>query len=188
MKIGLILLEHTLFKIFTSAQNNDEKSKLLLLENFRNTVRYYSKKLNYECAETDLNIFLLTLMKNLNLSKLKKLEEKAFTKYVYTSIKHEYIRLSKKNSYINSHEVLSDINIIDYIDSKKMELPTENMELIKNIVNTLSKKQKRVYIYFFIYGYSDTKTAKIIGISKQAVGRMRKRIVAKIKNLYKELI
>lgn len=65
-----------------------------------------------------------------------------------------------------------------------MELPTENMELIKNIINTLSKKQKRVYIYIFIYGYSDTKTAKIIGISKQAVGRMRKRIVAKIKNLY----
>ena len=56
MKIGLILLEHTLFKIFTSAQNNDEKSKLLLLEDFRNTVRYYSKKLNYECAETDLHL------------------------------------------------------------------------------------------------------------------------------------
>ncbi|WP_313345569.1 sigma factor-like helix-turn-helix DNA-binding protein [Sedimentibacter sp.] len=119
-------------------------------------------------------------MKTLNLSKLKKLEEKAFEKYIYLSIKHEYIRLSKKNFYINSHEVLSDIDIIDYIDQKQLESPTKNIEII-NTLNCLSKKQKRVFTCIFIYGYSDTETAQIIGVSKQAIGRMRKRIAARIK-------
>ncbi len=37
---------------------------------------------------------------------------------------------------------------------------------------------------YHIYDYSDTETAQIIGVSKQAIGRMKKRIVAKIKEEY----
>lgn len=177
-------MELSLFKLFISAQNNDETSKLFILEQLKNTIKYYTKKLNYDCAESDLKIFLLTLMKTINLYKLKNVEEKDFIRYIYISLKHEYIRLSKKNSYINSHEVVSDIDIIDYIDNKKSELPSLNIEFIKNIVKSLSKKQQRVYMHNFIYGYSDTETAKILGISKQAIGRMRKRIVTKIREEY----
>lgn len=179
----MIVLENSLFEIFVSAKNNNEECKLLLVEKFRNTIKYYSRKLNYECAETDLNIFLLTLMKTINLDKLKELDEKAFIKYIYISIKHEYIRLSKKNFYINSHEVLCDIDIIDYLDKNQLELPTKNMELI-NTLDYLSKKQKRVFTCIFIYGYSDTETAQIIGVSIQAIGRMKKRIAARIKEKY----
>jgi len=40
--------------ILNAVKNNEEKSKLLILEKFRNTINYYARKLNYYCAKTDL--------------------------------------------------------------------------------------------------------------------------------------
>jgi len=82
--------------ILDAVKNNDEESKLLILEKFRNTINYYARKLNYYCAKTDLIIFMLTLINKLNLEKIKSFNEGTAVKYIRISIKHEYIRLSKK--------------------------------------------------------------------------------------------
>lgn len=174
---GLIRLvqQQSLFELISNAQNNDESSKLLVLERFSNTIKCYSRKLNYYCAETDLIIFILVLVQNLNLKKLKSLEEGVIVKYIYISIKREYIRLSKKNSYINSHEIVLDANIIDYF------------LFIKYIADNLTGNQKKVFLYF-IDGYSNTEIANLIGISKQAVGKIKKKIILKLRKEYENTI
>ncbi|WMJ77307.1 MULTISPECIES: hypothetical protein [unclassified Sedimentibacter] len=164
--------------ILNAVKNNEEKSKLLILEKFRNSIDYYARKLNYYCAKTDLIIFMLTLINKLNLEKFKNFEERTAVKYIQISIKHEYIRLSKKNSYINSHEVLINTDIIDYIDKYKEELPSEGSEFINYMAENLVGNQKKVFLYS-LNGYSNTEISKLIGISKQAVGKIKKRIALK---------
>lgn len=186
---GLIRLvqQQSLFELISNAQNNDESSKLLVLERFSNTIKCYSRKLNYYCAETDLIIFILVLVQNLNLKKLKSLEEGVIVKYIYISIKREYIRLSKKNSYINSHEIVLDANIIDYFDKKTENLLIDNFLFIKYIADNLTGNQKKVFLYF-IDGYSNTEIANLIGISKQAVGKIKKKIILKLRKEYENTI
>lgn len=173
--------------ILNAVKHNDEKSKLLILEKFKNTIKSYARKLNYYCAETDLIIFMLTLINKLNLEKFKSFEEGTVVKYIHSSIKHEYIRLSKKNSYINSHEILIDTDIIDYIDNNedKEEVSTENSGLIKYMAKKLIGNQKKVFLYF-LNGYSITEISKLMGISRQSVYKIKKRIALKFIDEYKE--
>lgn len=173
--------------ILNTVENNDEKSKLLILEKFNKTIKYYARKLNYYCAETDLIIFMLTLINKLNLEKFKNFEEGTAFKYIHISIKHEYIRLSKKNSYINSHEILIDMDIVDYIDNNedKGKFSTESLEFIKYMAENLIGNQRRVFLYS-LNGCSNTEISKLIGISRQAVGKIKKRIVLKFIDEYKQ--
>lgn len=141
-----------------------KKSKILILEKFNTTIKYYARKLNYYCAETDLIIFILTLINKLNLEKIKGFEENAAVKYIHSSIKHEYIRLSKKSSYINSHEILIDADIVDYIDNdeEKGKFSIEGSEFIKYMAENLTGNQRKVFLYF-LSGYSITENVKING-------------------------
>jgi len=173
--------------ILNAVENNDEQSKLIILEKFNNTIKYYSRMLNYYCAETDLIIFVLTLINKLNLDKFKNFEEGTAIKYIHTCIKHEYIRLSKKVSYINSHEILLDMDITDYIDKHRDELSSESLELIKYIGEHLVGNSKKVFLCF-LNGYSNTEISKLIGISRQTVGKIKKKIVLEFIEEYKKTI
>lgn len=162
--------------ILNIVKNNDEKSKLLILEKFNKTIKYYTKQLNYYCAETDLVIFMLTLINKLDLKKIKNFEENTLIKYINGSIKHEYIRLSKKNSYINSHEILLGEDIMDYIDNDKHERSMENPESVKCIAENLTGNQRKIFLYF-LKGYSITEISKLMGISRQAIYKAKKIIL-----------
>lgn len=132
-------------------------------------------------------IFILELVQNLNLKRFNSVEDRAIFKYFHISIKREYIRLSKKNSYINAHEILLDVSVIDYFNKKTENLPVENMQFIKYMADNLTGNQKKVFLYF-IDGYTNTEIAKLIGISKQAVGKIKKGIILKLKKEYEKTI
>lgn len=172
--------------ILNTIENNDEKSKLLILEKFNKTIKYYARKLNYYCAETDLIIFILTLINKLNLEKVKSFEENTVVKYINGNIKYEYIRLSKKNSCISSHEILIDKGIINYIDNDKdkEEFSMESSEFIKYMSENLIGNQRKVFLYF-LNGYSITEISKLMGISRQAVDKIKKRVALKFIDEYK---
>lgn len=173
----MIKLIQSLYElILYTIKNNDEKSKLLILERFNKTIKYYARKLNYYCAQTDLVIFMLTLINKLNLEKIKSFDENTVVKYINCSIKYEYIRLSKKNSHISSHEILIDKDIFDYINNYKEELSTESSDLIKYITANLIGNQRKVFLYL-LSGYSITEVSKLMGMSRQAIYKIKKRIV-----------
>lgn len=170
--------------ILNTVEDNDEKSKLLILEKFNKTIKYYARKLDYYCAETDLIIFILTLIKMLDLKKFKSFEETNAVKYINGSIKYEYIRLSKKSSYIKSHEILIDNDIIDYIDNDKEFPSTESSEFIKYMSENLIGNQRKVFLYL-LNGYSITEISKLMKKSRQAIYKIRKRIALKFMDEYK---
>lgn len=170
--------------ILNAVENNDEKSKLQILEKFNKAIKYYARRLNYYCAETDLIIFILALINKLNLKKIKKFEENTVVKYINSCIKYEYIRLSKKSSIINTHEILIDKDVIDYIDNNIQVFLTEDTEFINIMAKDLTGNQRMVFLYL-VKGYSITEISKLMGISRQAVDKIKKRIALKFTDEYK---
>ena len=178
-------MEQMLYELILNiSEGNDESSKLLLLKKFDKTIKHYAKKLNYYCAETDLIIFMLTLINNLDLKRFVSFDENTACKYINSSIKYEYIRLSKKNSYINSHEMLIDTDSIDYTDNYENDFSKENSEFVKYMAENLTGNKRKVFVYL-LSGYSITEISKLIGISRQAVNKIKKKIEMKFADEYK---
>jgi len=71
----------------------------------------------------------------------------------------------------------NNIPILDQIKSKEyrsFQLPIEDIIQLKRAINTLKKIQKDVIYYLFIMDLTQTKTAKILGITQRQVSRVKK--------------
>lgn len=175
-----------LLKILRSVQDKNEYAQLALLEKFSCTIRSFSYKLNYDGADTDLIIFLLGLCQTMDLSGFE--NDGALVKYIYNSLRHEYIRLSKLNNGYKINEQLYGIDPSEIANnSKSIEDSTYSDVLMADeLVNILTRREKQIVIYVFKLGYSDAETARIMDISRQAVGKTKKRALQKLKYKFYE--
>lgn len=100
----------SLYDLIILSSNGDKDSKMILINKFQPLLTKYSKKLNYEGAETDLVIFFLELISVLSKynKSIFKNNERVLVKYIATSICHKYINLSKKNRNLHNHEIIVD--------------------------------------------------------------------------------
>lgn len=161
-------------------QNNTEETKsiesqeiiLIKIKKFEPIIKKYSRKLNYDGAETDL---IITLMKILNKLPNNK-NEKIITSYIAKSIKNEYIKLSKKNQLITQNEIFFEIEPVG--DSN---LDMETIIDIKNALKILTTNQRRVIKLKMYYGYSDAEIAAKLNITRQAVNKTKKAALKKIR-------
>ena len=91
-------MEKELFDLISDYNKGCSDKFVNFLNYFNNSIKFYSKKLNYYCAETDLIIFLILLVRKINLKRFNSQEQLEY--YIKISIKREYIRLSKlQNKY-----------------------------------------------------------------------------------------
>ncbi|MEG6511625.1 sigma-70 family RNA polymerase sigma factor [Desulforamulus ruminis] len=161
-------------------RNNIKRSEVsLYINRFQPIIKKYSRKLNYEEAESDLIIFLLQLLK-----KVPKFDsEKFLNSYIAKSIKNEYIRLNKKQQLINQKEILMEINNFKHLTTSNVDIDL-NID-IKNALKILSKRQRSVIHYKIFLGYSDSKTADILNVSRQAIFKTQKKALELLKKQLK---
>ncbi len=178
----------SLIEMLKLAQDKDSDVQLLLLERFSRAIKSFAYKLNYDGADTDLIIFFLELCQSMKLRRFENLNEGAVVKYIYNSLHHEYIRLSKLNNRYKLNEQLYGIDPSEITNNHKTT--DDNLysaKYMEELINVLTAKEKQTIAYIFIKGYSDTETAKAMKISKQAIGKMKKRALEKLKcEFYKE--
>lgn len=74
--------------------NKDDNSLLTLLDIFRPLIKKYSRKLNYDGAESDLIIYFIELLNKMPLNSSMN-KNKYILSYINISIKNHYIKLSK---------------------------------------------------------------------------------------------
>jgi RNA polymerase sigma-B factor len=70
----------------------------------------------------------------------------------------------------------NNIPILDQIKSKEyrsFQLPIEDIIQLKRAINALKKIQKDVIYYLFVMDLTQTKTAKILGITQRQVSRVK---------------
>lgn len=171
-----------LIEILRSIQSKDGDTQLLLLEKFNRAIKSFSYKLNYDGASTDLIIFLLELCQRMKLRNFENMNEGSMVKYIYNSLRHEYIRLSKLYSRYKLNEQLYGIDPSEITNNHKtIDDNLYSDKYMDELINVLTAKEKQIITYILIMGYSDVETAKAMSISRQAVGKTKKRALQKLK-------
>lgn len=90
-------MDTNLYTLLNEAQNRNEESLNTILVKFKPAINKFSRELGYECAKTDLNIFLIELIQKLDLNKFNSKEEGKIVNYIYNSLKNKKNNLFKKN-------------------------------------------------------------------------------------------
>ena len=102
--------------------------------------------------------------------------------YISKSMRNKYISLSCKEQTMHNHMLLILDETYDCIDEKSDDLQ-DNIDF-KVILGSLTELQKKVIIFKYYYEYSDNEIAKMLGISRQAVNRLKNRGIEKLRNLF----
>ena len=101
-----------IYNLVNNSRKGNKEDTLNFIKKFNPLVIKYSRKLNYDGAETDLIICLLEVLNYMPIYNNPELQnDDRIVGYINTCIKHKYINLSKKNSFItnNEYELNSDI-------------------------------------------------------------------------------
>lgn len=144
-------------------------------------LKRYSMYLQYDCAESDLVIYLYMLLKKLDLTKFK--DDSLLEHYINRCLKREYLRLRYSNFIdnkvlIDTDLVNTEINLIatNVLDTERFDF----MELIAS----LDTIDKRILIYRYYYLLGDSEIAKKLNISRQAVHKRRNNSLNHLKTMY----
>ena len=149
-----------------------------LYDVFKRLIMFYSKKLHYDDAAGDLTLFFIELLYQLDLSKFATDDSISIKKYIAVAIKNQYISLSvNKDRYSNFSNRL-------YENSDGYLPDFENRYSLIESIKGLSKKQKMIIVYKYIYGYSDFEIAILLGISRQAVNRLKNRALICLREFF----
>lgn len=156
---------------------NDKEAIEELISYFNDITTNISKKLNYEEAQTDILICLIELLKRINLKSYN--NNNSIRAMVIRSLVNKRTDLFRKNILKKQEEYELNLDIVStYFDNDKSLL------IIEDLIKPLSSKQREVIKLSFVDQYSDIEISKIMNVSRQAVGQMKKRSL----NLLKEFI
>ena len=144
---------------------------------FERLINLYATRLFCEDSISDLTLFLIELLYNIDLSRFNNDETYDIKKYIAVCLRNKYINLSMQKSTLSNKTLplMEDIII--------SENNFENKIVVSEILKFLNDKQKAVLVYKYIYGYGDCEIAIAMGISRQAVNRLKNRALQSLKEL-----
>lgn len=160
-------MNNDLYELILAAKAGDENALINLIDTFEPAINKFSRHLGYDCAKTDLNIFLIELIKRLGLDKFDPKANGKIFNYIYNALKNKIDVLPIKLECIQSH----DPNI-------------ENTILISEFWKFLTKYQQNVLEKKFFQGLSDMEIASDLNVSRQAVNRCKNRAFDRIKEKF----
>ncbi len=139
---------------------------------FEKLLYHYARLLKDEDLLQELNVFLIELINNISLDKFCADDSVDLKKYIAVSIRNKYISYSKAKQMHEAlfvgfcEEIASDNDVSNDFES--------NMALFEGF-SRLTKRQRQVIIYKYVYDYSDVEISKFLHISRQAVNRLKTR-------------
>lgn len=163
-------LENKICELIHLGKSGDTSSILSLVESFKPLINKYASKLTLEDGESELVMHLIKTVQN-----MPELNRSQSISYISSSLKNHYIHLSKKQKkYAESEIPTEDICQLSYINfSSSISLSLA--------LDKLSLREKRIISYRYFYGYSDSEISDNLAISRQAVFKMRKRALQKLR-------
>lgn len=166
---------------FSCSKDKDYREKNILetFKKFRPLIKKYTRKLNYDGAETDLVIALIQVLDKMPLLK----EEYLINGYIIKSLWNEYIRLSKKSEFVKTEVPLQ----LDFF-GKQSNIDLDIKIDIQNALKNLSIKQKKVIEQVFYLEYSEAEIARYQKITRQAISKTKRKALNRLrrhlKNIY----
>jgi len=90
---------------------------------------------------------------------------------------YQRVRSTKKDTTLQD-EILADVTADVMEDFEEKQL----LECLYKALRNLNEKERQLIKYLYFDGFTERKTAKILGISQQAVGKQRHKIIQKLRN------
>lgn len=150
--------------IITNYQKGNNDLILTLLSKFNFLIKKLSNKLKYECAETDLTIYFIELIKSMDIEKFRNATDGAIVNYIHICLKRKTSYLYKSNlKFINE---TTEYN--DDIKSIATYLETDILE-IDSMLNCLNNTQKQIIIDKYIYKLTDIEISSKLKVSRQTI-------------------
>lgn len=168
-----------LTELIKRAIEGDDLALMEIILQFKPLLAKFSEQLNYYCSETDLTIFLIELIKGLNLSDFNDINDAIIVNLIYKSLCNKKVDLYRKNKLKSIEECV----LIQEITPEKAYMEPETEILIRNALDTLPKQQKIILVKKYYKGYSDTEIAHCLNISRQAVNRAKNKALEKLRKL-----
>ena len=176
-----------LYDLAKEAQLNNKNSMLAIIEKFNPIIKKYSRKLNYDGANSDLIIALIEITKSIPMftnDNLKK--EQYIVGYINTSIKRKYISLSKKNTEIINRETVLNIDVLLEDTAEESQNLIDNRIFLNILLDKLSEYQHNIIHKIFICNISEADLAKELSISRQSVNRAKNRALNNLRKIATE--
>lgn len=170
-----------IYSLVSDLRKGNKDSSLTLIRKFNPLIIKYSRKLNYDGAETDLVISLLEILNKISIDKNPNLQsDECIVGYINTSIKHKYINLSKKNCVIVQKE--TELNN-DFLGEESLNNIDDSL-FVNELLSKLPNFQKEIITQIYINNVSESSLAKQLQISRQAINKTKNRA---LNNLRKHL-
>ncbi len=171
-------MNNSLYETIKKIQSGDTEKIVDIITRFDPTIKKYSKRLNYEEAETDLIIAFIEMLKAMNLNNFDKQNEGTLVNYIYNNIKNKHIDLFRKYIKNRKEEVEINLDIIEVIEDCNIE---ESI-FIEDLLNKLPESQKIIIKEKYIKDHSDIQIAKALNKTRQAVNKTKNKALKTLRN------
>ena len=155
--------------------NDSETALSELIEKFEPLLNKYAHELKYDCAKSDLIIFLIQLIRHLDFNKINHYSDGQLVTYIVTALRNKKIDLHRRT--LHSFEEIHTETIA--------EIPAASdwftRFTITQCLKKLSPRQRNVIIRKYYLGYSDIEIAEQLHITRQAVNRTKTRALRTLK-------
>ncbi len=171
------MCKDTLYATLCAANDYDEQAICTIVDKFKPLLKKYAYHLNYDCAETDLIIFLLELIRKVEWRSLSNLSESALVNYIVHALRNK-----KNDLFRKSKRSLQEVRLMEeYLCQEDSDII--NAISIQQLLKQLTDKQRKVIIYKFLLGLSDSEIGIKMKISRQAVNQIKNRSLITLKEL-----
>ncbi len=150
----------------------------LIFSEFESLLHYYAAKGKAEDMFQELSVFLVELLYKINLSKFEKDYTDSLKRYIAVSIGNKYTAFSKADNLLKRNNMLYE-SLISVSDDFSQR------QFLNDALNILTQKQRKIMLCKYIYNYSDVEIANELGISRQAVNRIKNRAVESMREYLK---
>jgi DNA-directed RNA polymerase specialized sigma subunit len=172
---GFVMI--SLYEMVKRAKSGDEQSLEYLILKFDPIINSISRKLNMECAKTDMVIFFIKLIKGMNIENIKNLSDGALVKYVEISLRRKYIKMNNKDSII-------EVELNDVFNSHNNEYTEIEFKIFLDEIENkkvINKKQNYVLLEKYFNQNTEQEIADELKISRQAVNKMNRLAIKNIR-------
>ncbi|WP_312091557.1 RNA polymerase sigma factor [Aminipila sp.] len=171
--------KESLLDLLILAQKDNEEAICYLVRKFQLLIKKFARQLNYDCAETDLIIYLLEFTKKLDTKKIQNYSEGELVNYIVRLLRNKKIDIYRKNNL-----ALEEVHTEKEISTEAVP-GFEEQICLKELLDMLSDKHKKVIIAKYIYGYSDAEIGTSLGISRQAVNKLKNKALEQLRTQMK---
>jgi RNA polymerase sigma factor (sigma-70 family) len=165
-----------IYNMVKKAQEGEQDAFIEIFNKFDPAINKFSNQLSYPEAKSDLYIFIIELIRDLNLNKFNKINQGKLFNYIYNSIKNKKISLHRKNTRNSIDELPINLEVLPSTKNHGV-----NNVLIDEAFEILTNHQKKILYKKYILGYSDTEIGEKLDISRQAVNQCQNRAIQKIR-------